>query len=98
VTDKLIGQDVEGFIEIDPSKLDPTGFKLMGAIEKLEQWADRFSKIRERSQDPIERQFLAEVAKALREDAESGKVMLAQHAGECGAAKVHETEPDAKAN
>jgi hypothetical protein len=75
---------------IDPSKLGPDGWKLLGGIEALQSAADTIKSIRERSTLVQERQFLAEIRDLLTDFAKIHQAKLAALAMENGAGELHQ--------
>jgi hypothetical protein len=74
---------------IDPEKLGPEGFKLIGGIEALNAAEMTVRNIRERSTVVQERMFLAEIGDLLKVFADEHKKQLAALAMKQGAGELH---------
>lgn len=75
---------------IDPEKIGPEGFKLVGAIEALNAAEMTIKRIREKSTVVQERVFLSEISDLLRSFAVEHQKRLAALAMQSGAGELHE--------
>jgi hypothetical protein len=79
-------------VEIDPKKLGNEGHRLLGEASGLDRWSVMFAAFADKALDLREREVLRNVSRALADDAERVKTILAQFAHARGAAKLSPTD------
>lgn len=90
MTGKIVNGGGGSALVIDPDKIGPQGWKLVGGIEALNAAEMTIKAIREKSTIVQERMFLLEVAALLRTFAEHNQKQLAVLAMQHGAGELHE--------
>jgi hypothetical protein len=82
-----------GYFMLDVEKLTRDEHLIIGEINACERWAKAFDEMRLQSADMIERQFLSEIVRCLRNDAESMGTQLAKTCKEKGMGSLVESAP-----